>query len=296
MNHSAILPREDPESWPRTPDWAIASGREPPEEAAFLSGAALSMLHAVLARAEAPHGLLRARLALRAAEACMSGAGRLERAGELRDAVSLLRPGDLPGPAGAVALQWQRAAEHPLSVPALRRALPAPMAECAATWFDAGRGAPVHQAAVVLETVLTAFPREEAGALIMADAVFARALGWTRLTPLLAAGLAPRDLRGSGEALRLACHRALAASAVEAVRLAHDLARRAARLRAVQPKLRATGAVEAVEMFLSRDAVAPAALTGLMSDRAARRFCDRLVDLGAVRELTGRDIFRLYGL
>jgi hypothetical protein len=33
-----------------------------------------------------------------------------------------------------------------------------------------------------------------------------------------------------------------------------------------------------------------------MSDRAARRLCDRLVALGALRELTGRDSFRLYGV
>ena len=33
-----------------------------------------------------------------------------------------------------------------------------------------------------------------------------------------------------------------------------------------------------------------------MTDRAARRFCDRLVELGVARELTGRATFRLYGL
>ena len=33
-----------------------------------------------------------------------------------------------------------------------------------------------------------------------------------------------------------------------------------------------------------------------MSDRAARRLCDRSVELGVVRELTGRDTFRLYGV
>ena len=45
----------------------------------------------------------------------------------------------------------------------------------------------------------------------------------------------------------------------------------------------------------TRDALAPGALA-FMSDRAARRLCDRLVALGAVRELTGRDTFRLYGV
>ena len=86
--------------------------------------------------------------------------------------------------------------------------------------------------------------------------------------------------------------------------LARDLARRAATLRAVAPKLRAKGSEAAVALFLSEDAVAPASMlspmirgtTIPMTDRAARRFCDRLVELGVVRELTGRPTFRLYGL
>ena len=79
-----------------------------------------------------------------------------------------------------------------------------------------------------------------------------------------------------------------------------DLARRAARLRAVTPKLRAKGAARAVDLFLTEDALTPVALANdvhsTLSDRAARRLCDRLVELGALRELTGRDSFRLYGL
>jgi hypothetical protein len=63
----------------------------------------------------------------------------------------------------------------------------------------------------------------------------------------------------------------------------------------VAPKLRAKGATRAVDLFLSRDALAPSALD-FMSDRAARRLCDRLVSQGAIRELTGRDTFRLYGV
>lgn len=79
--------------------------------------------------------------------------------------------------------------------------------------------------------------------------------------------------------------------------MAADLVRRADRLRAVAPKLRSKRAGEAVHLFLERDALSPTlALTPLMSDRAARRLCDRLVGLGAVRELTGRPSFRLYGL
>jgi hypothetical protein len=206
----------------------------------------------------------------------------------------LLRPGDLPGPAGEAYLSWRRAAERPVSVKALGRPLPSLDPRQIATWLDAGNGAPVTRAVVVLEAVLTEAPCAEVPALILADTALARALGWDHLVPLLAAGVKRADLRKRGDDLRLACHRAVTASAVDAARLAVDLAQRAALLKRVAPKLRAKGAGEAVEIFLTQDAVAPGALP--LPDRAARRLCDRLVDLGAVRELTGRDSFRLYGV
>ncbi len=131
-------------------------------------------------------------------------------------------------------------------------------------------------------------------AFILADAALAQALGWKQIVPLLAAGVKRADLRNHGDELRLAFHRALAKSAIEAVRQAADLLHRAAHLKAVAPKLRAKAAGEAVQMFLTRDAVAPSALP--LPDRAARRLCDRLIDLGAIRELSGRDTFRLYGM
>ncbi|RKF12566.1 DUF1403 family protein, partial [Roseovarius spongiae] len=242
-----------------------------------------------------PGALLRDRLALRAAAACAAFAGRPERAGELRDAAHLLRPGDLPGPAGEIYLSWRRAVERPASPGALARALPGEDERRIATWLDAGGAeAPVARASLVLETVLAERPRAEAAGLILADAALAQALGWAGPAPLLVNGLKRADLRKRGDDLRVACHRAATHAATEALRLAADLARRVARLNAVAPKLRAKGAAAAVEIFLTRDAAAPAAL--LLPDRAARRLCDRLVDLGAVRELTGRDTFRLYGV
>ncbi|WP_417840155.1 DUF1403 family protein [Tritonibacter scottomollicae] len=279
---------------PRMPAWITSARAEVIEDVAFLSGAALSHLQVVLGCAEVPHALLRDRLALRAAEACVAFSGRPERTAELRDAIHLLRPSDLPGPAGETYLAWRRAVERPVSVKTLARALPHVEASRIASWLDAGPGTPVTSAAMVLEAVWTEAPRADVPAFILADAALGQALGWTHVVPLLAAGLKRADLRKQGDDLRLACHRALLASAVEAVRLSVELTFRTAHLKAVAPKLRAKGAGDAVEIFLTRDAVAPSALP--LPDRAARRLCDRLVDLGAVRELTGRDTFRLYGV
>jgi hypothetical protein len=183
-----------------------------------------------------------------------------------------------------------------VSVNALHRALPDLEPEQIAMWLDMGQGAPVPRAVAVLQAVVEDRPRDIATALVLADAALAQVLGWTHVLPLLAIGLKRLDLRKTDEELRLACHRALVDAVHEASRLASDLTRRVARLREIAPKLRAQGSDDAVALFLSKDALPPIALTSLRSDRAARRFCDRLVDLGAVRELTGRDMFRLYGI
>ncbi len=75
-----------------------------------------------------------------------------------------------------------------------------------------------------------------------------------------------------------------------------ELGRRATKLLATVPQLRAKGADAIAETLLAEDAVAPSGSAGAMSARARRRLFDRLVSLGAVRELTGRATSRLYGL
>lgn len=280
---------------PPLPGWIVSTPAETLETAAFNSGAVLAHLGLVTATAALPRALWRDRLALAAAEACVGFSGRRDDARALRDALHLTRPGDDPGPGGRVLRQWARAVARPISVAGLAGALEGVGAEQIALCLDATGASPVDRAVRVIEAVLADRPRGETAALILADAVLSRALAWDHVVPLLALAFKARDLRLRGDDLRLACHRAARAGVGQALPLAADLARRAAGLRAVVPKLRAKPAGRAVDMFLVRDALAPGALD-FMSDRAARRLCERLVDLGALRELTGRDTFRLYGL
>lgn len=290
------------ETIPRLPSWVTSTRVETLEDVAFLSGAALSHLHLVLNEPSVPQALLLARLALRAAEACVTHMGRVERAGALRDALAFLQPGDSPGPSGAVYLSWRRGVERKISIGALHRALPEVEAAQIAEWLDApascgtGQGGPVGCAAAVLETVLRDRPRAISTALLLADAALSQSLGSAELVPLLTLKFKRADLKLEGGELRLACHKAISAGVAEVLRFAADLNRRAAKLQDAAPKLRAKGSEDSVALFLSQDAVAPTMLNSLQSDRGRRRFCDRLVELGVARELTGRDTFRLYGL
>jgi hypothetical protein len=189
----------------------------------------------------------------------------------------------------------------------VENALPTALAHEAVSILGSPSGTPVGQASDILAELLPRFPREEAGALMLADVALARAVGWDRPVPLLGAHMVRRDIRaiatGAGEP-RLFVHRAMVAACDTAIRLAADLDLRVAKLRSVAPKLRAKGSDAALALFLSHDAVSPSCMLSPMiqgtlmpmTDRAARRLCDRLVELGVVRELTGRPRFRLYGV
>ncbi len=124
MKSERIIKEPSLETLHRMPPWVTSSRGETLEDVAFLSGAALVTLHGVVGHQVVAQTLLRDRLALSAAEACVTLSGRPERAGELRDAVHLLRPGDLPGPAGEIYQCWQRAVQRPVSIKTLHRALP----------------------------------------------------------------------------------------------------------------------------------------------------------------------------
>ncbi len=144
-------------------------------------------------------------------------------------------------------------------------------------------------------------------ALWLADLALATRLGWAAPVPLLATAIAHPSLRRGPAGKRPrpgdpdwadALVRAYALAAREAYALAVELTRRSQSLLASAPKLRAKGAGRVVELLLTDDAVSPAraAKAARLSDRASRRLFDRLVELGAARELSGRPSFRLYGL
>ncbi len=150
-------------------------------------------------------------------------------------------------------------------------------------------------------------PHAEIWAFWLSDLMLAHRLGWESPLPMLATVIAHPSLRRGGAGRRprpgepewaqaVACGYALAAS--QAFALAAELSRRSEKLLAIAPKLRAKGAERVIELLLSDDVISPASASKLarLSDRAARRLFDRLIELDAVRELSGRPNFRLYGL
>ncbi|MCE8522818.1 DUF1403 family protein [Ruegeria pomeroyi] len=276
---------DDPSILPKLPAWVTSGRAETPEDVMFLSGAVLTHLHLVARHASVPHSLLRDRLAFLAAEACLTRAGRPERLSDLRDEVHLARPGEALTPGGAMVARWRDAVRAPVGKPMSRQA-------------------PLCVAAETLRNALTRDPSDQVAALIGAETALARSLGWDRPVPILSLGLKGRDMALDAASLRQACARVIVTAGPKVLVMAQDLAQRAERLHSVAPKLRAKGAGAAIRVFLEQEALSPTIAlspvvrgsTARMTDRAARRLCDRLVELGCVRELSGRASFRLYGV
>jgi hypothetical protein len=299
--------------------WARASGRAGEGEPLFAAGAGLALLDACL-RADPPAaGALRARLALKSAAASAKILRVNADEATLRDLRFAV--GDPLGPAANLLSLWRDGAGRPPSLDPSRigdaaawldLALPDPNGLAASLKACAGEGDPVSAAARVAALAFAAVPdAPAAGAEILSlwtfDMVIAIRLRWPRPVPLIAAKILDPTLRlpGTGRRPRPsdpawsnAAAGAIALGAASALDLAADLARRSNTLIAVAPILRSKPAAKIVDLLLREDCVsaAEAGRHAPMTGRAARRLFDRLVALGAARELTGRPTFRLYGL
>ena len=273
---------------------------------AFAAGAVLLAVDRIVRADPDWLGTLRLRQALRAAAASARSLRHREDEARLRDAHHLTRPGDDPGPAGKLYRLWRDFSTRParLAGPSLAALTEALGVRAPAGAFDGVTLAsenpdPLAAALAAADSCVAAL---DAGAgegdvlaAMAADLVLARRLGWPR--PLSVIGAAGVGRRGTvaeryAKVLReaMACH----GQAIE-------LERRAARLIAAAATLRVKGAERGVAALLADDVVSAGDLcragsAQLGSDRAARRFLERLVELGALREMTQRPTFRLYGL
>ena len=291
-------------------------------EAAFLAGAALGQSRR--GRGENPPwaGVFRRRLALAAAAASVRRAGRAEDEARLRDALHLRRPGDDAGPAGRRLMAWRaltpaRPGYGPTRFDAAAEVVGVKhddalleIIEAAEACVAGGRFAPfaaAEAAATTLRILRSAPPTlgsdAELVALWLADAVLAQLLKWPFALPLLAVHLLPGSGRaGPGAAAvdeigfapvasptpapphRLAISRPIWSGGRKSCSRSRQNCApkgRAPRWRRCSTTIRSSAATK---------------IGTQMSERGARRLFDRLVALGAIRELTGRSTFRLYGL
>ncbi len=297
--------------WAAPPTFAAETS-----DAAFMAGGALYPLDQIV-RAEFDWvGAWRQRLALKCAAAAVRLTGRSEDEASLRDAWLLRKPGDDPGPAGQILAAWKRLASRSaaLDVDVLQTIAgmlgikwDEPLATLVQSFDDlglTGSAAPFAAAAIMRETVAIR-PDAEVLGWWLADLLLAQKLRWSVPVPLLMGQRFSSVFRAEGGRGRIrpgddgferAICLALVHAATEAGRLATEIARRADRLAAVTPKLRSKGADDGLRLLLCEDAVSGSLQTPNLSRFASRRLFERLQQLDAVRELSGRPTFRIYGL
>jgi hypothetical protein len=178
------------------------------------------------------------------------------------------------------------------------------IADLADAAIQSGRAAPLAIADLI-SAIMALRPDAEVLALTLADIVLARKLKWARPVPLLLPvrfGSAFRTIGGRGRvrpgepAYPKAICLALVSSVEAALQFAADIDRRAARLMGAVPKVRTKGGDAVIQKLLNEDAL-PASAPGCNLSRwAATRLFERLESFEAVREVSGRSSFRMYGL
>ena len=319
----AVPPKLAVPSWLRRaiPDTQSLAGKDV-EDIAIAAGAAIGALDAVVRRQERWAGAWRQRLALSAAAATAKQAGRVEDEAALRDAVLLTRPGDNVGPAGHLLFAWRRLAARPVEELLTGVSIGAVLDDLGLARNDEGvsdltddlRQLATSDGTVRMMTGAIAIAERHGFAralgVWLADALLAQRMGWVHAVPLLGAeaafGTSARPRRSAASSVATGTETdperaksllaAQARAALRAIDLSAELERRADRLLTVAPKLRAKAADAVVERLLSDDAIVASEQIAGMSDRGLRRLFDRLVEVGAVRELSGRPTFRIYGL
>lgn len=317
MDSLPSLPSSLPIRLSGLPAWARTRGRDVAEaDAAFAAGIALKSLDDLVRMQPAWVGCWRSRQALKCAGVAVRMMGRNEDEAGLRDAVLLTSPGDDPGPAGKLFLATQKmsARSGTLTTAFIRE-----LAELMALGWDEDLAAIAGQVDAALQSaravpfavadliaaVTAVRPDAEALAFLLVDSVLAQKLKWPNPVPLLLSeryGPAFRTIGGRGRVrpgeavLAKAICLALVDATEAALRSAAEIARRADQLQSVVPKLRTKGADTVIRRLLNEEAVPASAPGSNLSRWASARLFERLESFGAVRELSGRSSFRIYGL